>query len=169
MKVITAPEEYTPQENEITCFLAGGIKGCNWQNRVIEILNDLKLEDLVIFNPRREYYPNNNSELIPQTEWEFKNLNNTDIFSIYFCSYFSVQPISFYELGRNLVTMKYRFPKSYLDRIIVSVNRRYQRSADVIIQTKLVLDLSIAQYRDEKSHAMEIAEAYWKIKLQNKR
>ena len=64
MKIVVAPEQYELQPNETACFLAGGITNCpNWQNIVLHTLDMFdkqypgKLDDLVVFNPRRENFP----------------------------------------------------------------------------------------------------------------
>ena len=141
MKVITAPERYEIQPNDICCFLAGGISGCpEWQQEVIKHLKDNPVENLVIFNPRRkEFHFNKLEDSIEQIKWEFEYLNKVDIFSIYFCKD-SIQPICMYELGRYIEVMKRRFPDDYLNRIIISVERNYPRAMDVIYQVSLALD-----------------------------
>ncbi len=145
MKVITAPEEYERQPNDIFCFLAGGITGCgNWQAAVISYLDthysSYTTSNLVIFNPRRENFPIDDTEAASkQIEWEFKYLNQMDIFSMYFVGSDSLQPICMYELGRYLEVMKRRFPDDFIDRIWISVEPGYKREIDVKIQTSLAL------------------------------
>lgn len=140
MKVFTAVENYYPENNEICVFLAGGITNCpNWQKGVIERLN--RYTDpgtLCVFNPRRENFPiHDPNASLEQIEWEYKWLERADIFSIYFSSGESVQPICMYELGRNIVKMQNRFPIDWKKRIVISVEDGYKREQDVIIQTGL--------------------------------
>ena len=64
MIVVTAPSEFTRNSDDILCFLAGGITGCNdWQRTVIDMLEDYdsrrfpgSLRNLVVFNPRRQEF-----------------------------------------------------------------------------------------------------------------
>ena len=140
MKVITAPDDYELQKDEISVFLAGGITNCpQWQNDIIKRLKGfLDTAKLVVFNPRRENFPiHDKSASYKQIEWEFENLERADIFSMYFCSGISDQPICMYELGRNIVKMQMRFPIDWKKRIIVSVEDDYKRKQDVLIQTEL--------------------------------
>lgn len=139
MRVITAPEKYVLEDGEVSVFLAGGITNCpNWQKDIIERLEYLNTEKLVVLNPRRENFPINDPlASYQQIEWEFKALENADIFSMYFSGGESVQPICMYELGRNLVKMQVRKPIDWKDRIVISVEDGYKRKQDVIIQTEL--------------------------------
>lgn len=141
MKVIIPPEEYELRGNDISCFLAGGITGCpEWQEEVTHILecNDAP-DELVIFNPRRPEFNPDVDSAKEQIEWEFKYLNQVDIFSMFFCKE-SIQPICLYELGRYIEVMKRRFPEDYWMRIIVSVDPEYPRALDVVEQVKLAFD-----------------------------
>ena len=141
MKVITAIENYKKLNNDILCFLAGGITNCvEWQDKVI---NDLQNENfdnnLVLLNPRRKNFPiNDPNASLEQIQWEFNWLEQCDIFSMYFDGPTkSDQPICFYELGRNIERMKQKFPNDWNKRIVISVNSNFKRISDVIIQTKL--------------------------------
>lgn len=143
MKVITAPEQYKKQEGDILLFLAGGISNCpDWQKEVISVLEKVDPSDLVVFNPRRENFPIHDPNAAKeQISWEFKYLNMADIFTMYFCSGESDQPICMYELGRHL----HRISKdngwdNIIDHVVVSVEDGYKRKNDVIIQTSLALE-----------------------------
>ena len=154
MKVITAPQDYEPQEHDILCFLAGGITNCDdWQKEVIECLQYVNPGTLIVFNPRREDFPIHDPIAAKeQITWEFENLNKADIFSMYFCSGESDQPICMYELGRHLERMIKDYPYIEIaDRIVVSVEDGYRRKNDVIIQTKLALERP--DYRFVTTHA----------------
>lgn len=165
MKVITAPEEYEREQDDVFCFLAGGITNCpDWQQEVIKQLNKADFEHLVIFNPRRENFPINDPNAAKeQIEWEFKYLNESDIFSMYFCAGESDQPICMYELGRNLALMSNRYHIPYdTDHIAISVEDGYKRTKDVQIQTDLALNRSdyAVLHATPRKHACEIALCY---------
>ena len=167
MKIITAPEEYNLQDGEISVFLAGGITNCPyWQNDIIERLKQYNTDRLVVFNPRRENFPINDlSASYKQIDWEFRALQKIDIFSMYFSSGISDQPICMYELGRNIVKMQVRFPIDWKDRIVVSVENGYKRKQDVIIQTELAcgdlfVNLQIADEILKDYHADMIIRSY---------
>lgn len=175
MQIITAPETYTPNPGDITCFLAGGITNCyEWQKEVIETLksydsNGIEVDHLIIFNPRREVFDTSDPrQTEEQIEWEFYALENCDIFSMYFCeSEKSVLPICLYELGRNIVRMQQRHPMSWRDRLVISVEDEYIRKNDVFIQTKLAVDKDIISMGGDvtpQSHAKNILMAYTWIK-----
>lgn len=165
MKIVTAPDEHVITDYNISCFLAGGITGCvDWQRGVIGELNKYDLEDLIIFNPRREYF--NIKDLSAtnlQITWEFIYLNKMDIFSVYFTKD-TLQPIVLYELGRYIEVMKNAFPRDYHKRIIISIEPGYERTDDVIIQTNLAFGDRIPiiwnQASSYEKHAKEIVRAY---------
>ena len=163
MKVITAPQDYIPQPNDVLCFLAGGITSCKeWQREVIFTLKRIEgLEHLVVINPRRDNFPIDDPNAAEeQIAWEFNWLNRTDIFSMYFCRSESDQPICMYELGRNLHKMKTDYPTSYEDRIVVSVEDGYKRECDVKIQTMLAVSLKAEVGTNPVCHAYAIAGCY---------
>lgn len=172
MKVITAVENYDLQPDEISVFLAGGITNCpDWQSDIIKRLDKYNLDRLVIFNPRRENFPIGvKSESFRQVEWEFKYLEKCDIFSMYFCSGTSDQPICMYELGRYIARMQSKYPVSWKDRVIVSVEKGYKREDDVYIQSFLACGSSIINRNIDEDglkfyHVKAIVDAY--IKLSN--
>lgn len=144
MKVITAVEELTNDDmNKVKIFLAGGITNCrNWQQEVIKEIQDRyfeeDLENMIIINPRRENFPiGDKSESVRQIDWEFRMLERCDIFTMYFCSGESDQPICMYELGRNIIRMQTRYPFNWEHRIVVSSESEYKRRMDVNIQVNL--------------------------------
>ena len=134
MQIITAPSIEKPMYTSV--FLAGGITNCkDWQKEVIE---ELKCENISIFNPRQEHFDvSDKNASYKQIEWEFERLEQMDIFSMYFCNDNSTQPICMYELGRNIVRMQNRFPSDWEKRIVISVEDGYIRKQDVLIQTQL--------------------------------
>lgn len=167
MQVITAPE-YNVSISDIICFLAGGITDCwNWQNKVIDILYKYNPIDFVVFNPRRVNFPIGDPiEAYKQINWEFHWLERCDIFSMYFASGNSDQPICMYELGRNLVRMQHRFPYDYMDRIIITSEDNYKRRHDVEMQSVLALngkDIMTTPATPEE-HASRIFKCYSKIR-----
>ena len=198
IKVVTSPELYGIDEtdNEIRCFLAGGITNCHdWQSKVIDELIRLDKEEqamknnivddytLVIFNPRRENFPiNDPTAARNQITWEFDNLETTDIFSMYFCAGESDQPICMYELGRN-VAVSTAINDNPLDYICLSVENGYKRKQDVEIQMELALgetylrENGIVEPSDfinfgdkgdlEATHAFDIYSAYKHIILKD--
>lgn len=167
MRVITAPEKYIRHPNDITVFLAGGITNCwEWQDKVIELLNEKNLDNLVIFNPRRKNFPINDTNAAEeQIMWEFNMLEQCNIFSMYFCAGESDQPICMYELGRNICRMQMRFPKpdDWLDRIIITTEDGYKRKHDVYMQSALATNIVYTIYKDTEDHADEIVNSYKKL------
>lgn len=174
MRVITAPEFYIPQEHDITVFLAGGITNCpDWQSKVIKDLNvdNHYLESLVIFNPRRENFSiGNKYAAYAQIEWEYQMLEKCDVFSMYFSSGESDQPICMYELGRNILRMQMRFPTDWQDRIVISVEDDYVRRQDVLVQTELAtqnqifVNTQISPRVCLADHVDNIARAFKKLR-----
>lgn len=167
MRIYTAPEEYIPQVKDVTCFLAGGITDCwNWQQAVIEELEKYNDVDyLVLFNPRRDNFPIDDSNAAQeQIEWEFKYLNMCNIFSMYFCNSTSTQPICMYELGRH-ATRQVEHGKYNIDEppehLIVAVENGYSRAQDVYIQMSLLLNRTVRVELDNPFlHAAAIYRAY---------
>jgi hypothetical protein len=145
MKIITAPQNYNKQSDQISVFLAGGITNCpKWQNEVIRKLEDFDLQRLVIYNPRQEHFDiTDTSASYKQIAWEYQYLENMDIFSMYFSDGDSDQPICMYELGRNLVRMQNRFPNDWRERIVITCENGYRRKQDVYIQTILATENAI--------------------------
>lgn len=183
LKVITAPEQYIKEKNDIYCFLAGGIQNCKeWQNEIITSIKEFSNNPdnlfeflhnnpytLVLFNPRRPNFPIHDPNAAEeQITWEYKWLEQMDIFSMYFDGPTkSDQPICFYELGRHLSEMKIRFPNDFYKRIVIGVSPDFKRCQDVIIQTKLATNnLVIPQqlsYNNIKSHAISILTIFSNI------
>lgn len=133
-QVIIAPSGENAEFPSV--FLAGGITNCkDWQNDVIRALEHQKV---TIFNPRRETFDITDQNVTyEQIRWEYERLEQMDIFSMYFCSGISDQPICMYELGRNILRMQNRFPWDWENRIIIGIEDGYSRAKDVIIQASL--------------------------------
>lgn len=169
MRIITAPNYYEPFTKDIRVFLAGGITNCpNWQEEVIKQLEDNYVYDsLVVFNPRRENFPiGDKTAAYTQIAWEFEMLEKCDIFSMYFSSGDSDQPICMYELGRNILRIQTRFPTDWQDRIVISTEDGYRRKQDVLIQTglatqgKVFVNTQISSQICLAEHADNIVRAY---------
>lgn len=164
MKVITAPEVYKREADDITVFLAGGINKCwEWQDEVIKELDKINAKNLVVFNPRRKDFPIDDPNAAEeQINWEFNMLEQCDIFSMYFCEGESDQPICMYELGRNICRMQMRFPINCHRRIIISLEDNYKRRQDVMIQTRLALGLNANIFINKNidDHIRDIIGAY---------
>lgn len=139
MRVITAPEDFNLQPNEISVFLAGGIqKTAEWQDEVIAALQkEFADKSLVVMNPRRKNFPiHDPNAAFGQIKWEYDALEIADIFSMYFAgNTTSDQPICMLEYGKHL---ERRNANNDLGRLIVSSEPTYSRNQDVIIQTGLV-------------------------------
>lgn len=184
MKVITAPEPFDSDDRDVKVFLAGGITNCpDWQSQVIAEAQKYEkkhgggtLEHLVLFNPRRQNFPIDDPNAAEeQIKWEYYWLQRMDIFSMFFTSGKSDQPICMYELGRNLARMMERYTCDYDKRIVISVSPDYNRFKDVKIQVGLawgqpsmhggttIPDLkepNIIEAEDPKKHFESIRQAY---------
>lgn len=98
--IIVAPSEEKTKSNTIKVFLGGTIDSGNsedWQKEICkEFINN---EDYVIFNPRRDEWPNEgSSEVIRQIKWEHKRMDESDIIVINILPD-SKSPISLMEIG----------------------------------------------------------------------
>lgn len=182
MRVVTAPNKANLQPYEICCFLAGGITGCkDWQSEVISRLHRFdeisngQLDRLVVFNPRRDKFPDDPDSAREQIEWEFRWLQRMDIFSMFFTGGDSDQPICLYELGRNLCRMMARFPDDYPERIVISCDPNYKRAFDVKVQTLLAFsenqnswEPNFNEKGDIAAHATQIIRQYKIQRIQQK-
>lgn len=176
MRVISYPERYeqTTLNQDIICFMAGGMGNTEWHERFLKTLEDLRA-NMVIINP---YNPNVESTF-SQVAWEFYHLNNflnkNFIFSIYFDQYTN-QPVSMYELGRMLakadpcfikvetaaqqvsVVQNYGFP------CVISMHENTPLKEDIKCQCGLVHQQAIMRTPEEHAHA--VWRAYKDIKNQ---
>ncbi|MCK9154607.1 MAG: nucleoside 2-deoxyribosyltransferase domain-containing protein [Paludibacteraceae bacterium] len=168
MRLITAVEQYEKKNGDVSIFLAGGIqKTTEWQKEVIAGLQCKfdNIDRVVVFNPRRENFPIHDPNAAQeQIAWEYEMLNIADIFSMYFASGESDQPICMYELGKHL---ERRFANNDIDRVIISSEPDYKRFQDVQIQTRLVCpNMIISNSLDE--HIKQIISVIrWQLLLQN--
>ena len=167
MVVLTAPADYIITDQAIL-FLAGGITNCpDWQLKTIEVLKSTCSDErLIVCNPRRKNFPiGDESETGRQIAWEFKWLEKMHIFSMYFSSGISDQPICMYELGRNILRMQMRFPADWEKRVIITCEEGYKRRDDVLIQTILatkgkVQPTFVHEENGAEMHGQYICRAY---------
>jgi hypothetical protein len=126
MSYVEAPKEPLGLNNDPRpiIFLCGGITGVpNWQQTVKQALADYPV---ILFNPRRENFPMDDSSAAAlQIAWEYHWLNEADLVTFWFAKE-TIQPIVLYELGRFIDTDT---------DIIVSVHPDYPRKQDVEVQT----------------------------------
>lgn len=155
MKVVTAPEYYALKKEDVAVFLGGGITNCDdWQDIVIGYLLKLpaeETENLVIFNPRRNEWPDNGDtdEIRRQINWEADYIRQSDIFSMYFTNTKkSDQPICFYELGKYT---------NYKD--VISYQEGFTRALDVEFQLEI---MGIADRINKNVTPIEHAKAIMK-------
>lgn len=172
MRVITAPAPLDLRDDEVAVFLAGGITDCpNWQAEIIRELKSTASDTkIVLLNPRRDNFPINDPNATEeQITWEFAALERMDIFSMYFCSGTSDQPICMYELGRNICRMQMRFPADWEKRIVITQEHGYRRFADVRIQTILATEgliepVNVSPSSGCATHSLNIRNAYKEVK-----
>ena len=105
--IIVTPEETISKlpnkPNSKSVFLAGTIDNgdsLNWQNKTIIELMNLGINDIEIYNPRREHWNPNPSkeEMECQIKWEQEYLDKADFISMVLLDD-SKSPISLLELG----------------------------------------------------------------------
>lgn len=105
--IIITPEETISKlpnkPNSKSVFLAGTIDNgdsLNWQNKTIIELMNLGINDIEIYNPRREHWNPNPSkeEMEYQIKWEQEYLDKADFIAMVLLDD-SKSPISLLELG----------------------------------------------------------------------
>ena len=169
VEVITAPEHKHFYPGTLKVFLAGGICKCiKWQDMVIgDFLNDDTIDlsndfnDVCLINPRRTDWIEEPGAAQKQIEWEFDMIENCDVFTMYFAGGESDQPICMYELGRNILKMRYEYPNTWTERIVITCDMNYKRLNDVLIQTRLASDglVKVNVVDDEKKAILKHIEA----------
>ena len=169
VEVITAPEHKHFYPGTLKVFLAGGICKCiKWQDMVIgDFLNDDTIDlsndfnDVCLINPRRTDWIEEPSAAQKQIEWEFDMIENCDVFTMYFAGGESDQPICMYELGRNILKMRYEYPNTWTERIVITCDMNYKRLNNVLIQTRLASDglVKVNVVDDEKKAILKHIEA----------
>lgn len=159
MNIITAPDIYICNSLETSVFLAGGIRNTeNWQDIVIDSLaKEFHSAPLVVYNPRRVNYPiHDTNATFEQIKWEFDRINESDIFSMYFASGNTDQPICMFEYSKQLII---RAQNTDLRRLIVSANPDYSRYQDVVIQTSLAVGSYLPIFTSLESHITHLINA----------
>lgn len=169
VEVITAPEHKHFYPGTLKVFLAGGICKCiKWQDMVIgDFLNDDTIDlsndfnGVCLINPRRTDWIEEPGAAQKQIEWEFDMIENCDVFTMYFAGGESDQPICMYELGRNILKMRYEYPNTWTERIVITCDMNYKRLNDVLIQTRLASDglVKVNVVDDEKKAILKHIEA----------
>lgn len=147
VNVVTAPEHRYFPKKALKVFLAGGICKCiQWQDMVIDRFGDeIQIDnstynELYLLNPRRTDWIEEPGAAERQIEWEFDMIERSDVFTMYFAGGESDQPICMYELGRNLLRMRYEYPTTWKERIVITCNKDYKRLNDILTQVRLATD-----------------------------
>jgi len=111
-------------KDEVKIFLAGTIDNGdsnNWQHEMIEYINySFDANNIIVFNPRCNYWPDNENDIVHQIEWEQKKLDEADYIFMNFEPN-SKSPISLLELGLYAQSKK----------LYVFCDRRFYRFANV--------------------------------------
>lgn len=128
MKYIKCPENYVKAENEKLLFLGGGITNCvDWQDEMAKLLAGT---ELVVLNPRRDFYDSTNPELAKeQIKWEYDYLRESDAILFWFAPE-TLCPITLFEYGYHL--------GFGLRDLFLGIHPEYKRKLDLEIQTDLV-------------------------------
>jgi len=128
MIVVEAPSRYRNSMGYPMLFMAGGITGAeDWQTKLLE---ELKGEDLVVFNPKRKNFDTSNKDIeAQQITWEFLHIAKADAISFWFPPQ-TLCPITLFELGAVLGERTNR-------PVFVGCDPLYARIRDVKIQVAL--------------------------------
>jgi hypothetical protein len=111
---------------KVSLFLAGSIsESWNWQEHVA---SKLEKTDLVVINPRREFFDTSvKEEANRQIKWEFDHLAIADMVLFWF-SHETLAPITLLEYGKTMMTRK---------KLFVGCDPAYKRKLDIEVQTEL--------------------------------
>jgi len=128
MIVVEAPSRYRNRLGYPMLFMAGGITGAeDWQTKFLEELKD---EELVVFNPRRKNFDISNEEVeAQQITWEFLHIAKANAISFWLPPQ-TLCPITLFELGSVLGEKTDR-------SIFVGCDPSYARIRDVKVQVGL--------------------------------
>lgn len=138
MHYIEAPD-YTVLSSVHQCwpkvFLGGSITNAkDWQKKLVD---QIKNENCVIYNPRRATFDvNDASQADIQIHWEFLHLREANIVVFYF-SEETLAPITLFELGSRLEAVANMAKYQHLH---IYCEPKYARKEDVRVQTNLVID-----------------------------
>jgi len=166
MQIVTAVENLLDSYKRPYVFLAGGITNCpGWQDVVIEELKDDQFKGTLL-NPRRKNFdihdPNASRE---QITWEFKAIEKSFIFTIWFCESISDQPICFYELGRNVPIFS-EISGYIMNHLCIGVDPKFKRKQDVYIQLELInpnlVDIISTSLEDHIENIKKAVNSQWK-------
>jgi hypothetical protein len=126
---VECPTEYEAFDR-LSIFLAGGITGCpDWQADARVMLEGSGL-GLDILNPRRQNFPTDPGIADEQIAWEHRHLRKARAILFWFPKE-TLCPITLYELGAWSVAHPWK-------PLFVGCEPGYQRTVDVVIQTRLV-------------------------------
>lgn len=153
MQVINPFLSYRRFQNQISCFLAGGMRDTSWYDKVLACLAKKDTQNLVIFNPyNADYNKFNEDQFLSQVVWEISYIELCDIFSVYFDKHTS-QPTSMFELGMMIHTNKPCVISLHKD----ACNEKYLKLSSQVIGKKALM-------RSPEEHAEEIFNEYLKLK-----
>lgn len=112
-----------------TVFLGGGISETS--NRQFFAKEKL-LPHFTVFNPHRGNYVKSEAENTHQMIWEYTYLNLASIVLFYF-SWETVAPITFFELGKMLEKCK----TTPWKKLYICIHPEYERKNDIIARIEL--------------------------------
>lgn len=133
MSIVLTPDSAFASKLTPSVFLAGTIdmgSSVDWQEYIGTKLADL---EVLIFNPRRDFYEQSDENLKYQIEWELENLQKCDIIFMHLAPN-SKSPVSLLELGMFMRNKK----------IILVCNDSFYRYQNVIQSTaKFASDITV--------------------------
>lgn len=139
---LEAPNEPTVEQTKRiltrSIFLGGGITNCwDWQDVATHKLS--MVPELFIINPRRSNWDESDTEAgLIQIEWEYNRIAEARQMMFWFSNE-TVQPISLYELGKELGERKAWSDEGYPWRPLwIGIDPRYKRAFDVREQARLI-------------------------------
>lgn len=102
MLYVEAPNEIPEDAPHPIIYLAGGVRCVNWQQKVVDALQDC---ECTVLNPRRDHLPGQLDQPDYQNEqiaWQFQQLwQRTEIFTLWFSEGVN-DSMLLYELGAHL-------------------------------------------------------------------
>ncbi len=146
MKIIKPLDNYSKDENDVICFLAGPCNAGNrWRNDVISFLENiekdktLRLDNLVIVDPFRKDWAGkvevSDETLNEQIKWEAKMLQSCDILVAYFDKSKDerdIFPMTLFELAGNAMGIKVRFGNNKINyRILAYAHPEFAKFNDL--------------------------------------
>lgn len=150
--IIKPPKQLPLSDNRLKIFLAGTIDmgySEDWQSNIEKELSE---ENIIIFNPRRDFWNQNWKDDITdpnfneQVNWELDALEKSDIIIFYFAPN-SKSPISLLEFGLFVKESKYilicdegYYKKGNLDIVCKRNNiQKYKSLNDIIVNVKKII------------------------------